>query len=68
MVRNHQGNFVKSCLQAVVSEVTNSLDKISYSDVSNTLQTGYLEKEYSLNDSYITRPERYTAMIQQEID
>ncbi|KFM67136.1 hypothetical protein X975_10625, partial [Stegodyphus mimosarum] len=68
MVRNHRGNFVKPGLQEVVNCVKNSWDKITDSDVSNALQTGYLDKKYSFNDSYIARHERFGPMIQQETD
>ncbi|KFM70044.1 Pogo transposable element with KRAB, partial [Stegodyphus mimosarum] len=68
MVRNHRGNFVKPGLQEVVKWVKNSWDKITDSDVSNALRTGYLGKKYSFNDSYIARHERFGPMIQQEMD
>lgn len=68
MVRNHRGNFVKPGLQEVVNWVKNSWDKITDNDVSNALRTGYLDKKYSFNDSYIARHERFGPMIQQEMD
>ena len=36
--------------------------------VSKALRTGYLDKKYSFNDSYIARHERFGPMIQQEMD
>ncbi|KFM59103.1 Pogo transposable element with KRAB, partial [Stegodyphus mimosarum] len=68
MARNHRDNFVKPGLQGVVNWVKTSWDKITDSNVSNTLRTGYLDKEYSFNDSYIARNERFGPMIQQEMD
>ncbi|KFM75291.1 Pogo transposable element with KRAB, partial [Stegodyphus mimosarum] len=64
MVRNHRDNFVKPGLQEIVNWVKNSWDKITDSDVSNALRTGYLDKKYSFNDSYIARHERFGPMIQ----
>ena len=42
------GNFVKLGLPEVVNWVNNKCDKITDSDVSNALRTGYLTKSINL--------------------
>ena len=67
MVRNDRGNFVKPKLQEIVTWVANSWNKITDSCVTNALRAGYLDKNFSFDETFIARYERVGAKIRQEI-
>lgn len=68
MERNQRGNFVKPCLQEVVTWVKKSWDKITDSCVAKALRAGYLDKTYSFKESYIAGHDRLGPLLLKEME